>query len=201
MMRLLWSSRSPFARKVMVAVHELGIADQVAAERVVVSATTANPVVMAANPLGQIPTLVLEDGTALFDSRVILEALDARHGPGTLLPMEPGPRLDALRVQALGDGLMGLNVLRLGERGRGAGESAPHQQAFAAKSQAALDQLEQQAPLPWTVGGIAVACALSHLDFRFPDDAWREGRPRLAAWHAETARRPSMQATAFQDVY
>jgi len=200
MMRLLWSSRSPFARKVMVAVHELGLADQITPERVVVSATTAEATVMAANPLGQIPTLILEDGTTLFDSAVIIEVLNDRHG-GALLPPQGPERRAALCTQALADGLMALNVLRLGERARGPLESPQHQAAFVTKTNATLDALEHLAPIPWTIGGIATACVLSHLDFRFPADAWRTGRPALAAWHADMARRPSMQATEFQDAY
>jgi len=100
-MQLYWSSRSPFARKVMVAAHEVGIADRIETRRVVVAANAPNPEVMAANPLNKIPTLVLQDGTALYDSRVICEFLDTLHGGLRLFPAEPNARFTALRRQAL----------------------------------------------------------------------------------------------------
>ena len=74
-MKLFWSSRSPFVRKVMVTAHELGLAGQIACERVVVSASAPNAAVMQHNPLGKLPTLVLDDGSALYDSPVICEYL------------------------------------------------------------------------------------------------------------------------------
>jgi len=75
--------------------------------------------------------------------------------------------------------------------------------AWLAKTTAALDALEQETEslAPLTIGSIAVAVALAHLDFRFADDAWRNGRPKLAAWYAAFARRSSMQQTVPQDVY
>ena len=85
-MKLLWSSRSPFARKVMVAAHEVGVAARIATQRVVVSANKPSAEVMALNPLNKIPTLVLQDGTPLYDSRVICEFLDSLHDGPKLLP-------------------------------------------------------------------------------------------------------------------
>ncbi len=202
-MRLLWSSRSPFVRKVMIAVHELGLQDRVELERVLVAAHDGNPAVMRLNPLNQIPTLVLDDGTVLFDSPVIVEYLDAVHGGGRLLPAEPARRWPVLRLQALGDGLMALGVQRLGERNRGPLCSTPHAEAFAAKSRATLDLLEREAATlaSLSAGSIAVASALGHLDFRFAADAWRDARPALAAWFAAMAVRPSMIATEPVEVY
>ena len=78
-MKLFWSSRSPFVRKVMVAAHETGLAPRLRTERVVVGANKPNAEVMAVNPLNKIPTLVLDDGTALYDSRVICEYFDSLH--------------------------------------------------------------------------------------------------------------------------
>jgi glutathione S-transferase len=202
-MKLFWSSRSPFARKVMVAAHELGVADRIAPERVVVSASAPNADVMRHNPLGQIPTLVLDDGTALFDSTVIVEFLDSRYGGGRLLPPEPARRWPVLRLQALGDGLMENSVRRLGERSRGERASEPHAAAHRLKIGATLDVLEREAASlePVSAGSIAVACGIAHLDFRFPEDGWRQGRPALAAWHEEFSRRPSMRATEHRDEY
>ena len=101
-MKLLWSSRSPFVRKVMVAAHEVGLADRVRTERVVVAANKPNADVMALNPLNKIPTLVLDDGTVLYDSRVICEYLDTLHDGPKLFPPDKTARWPALRRQALG---------------------------------------------------------------------------------------------------
>jgi len=202
-MQLFWSSRSPFARKVMVAAHEVGIADRIEARRVVVGANNPNPEVMAVNPLNKIPTLVLDDGAALYDSRVICEYLDTLHEGPKLLPTEPALRWSALRQQALGDGLMEVIVLRLGEQNRPPPtQSEKHLAAYRLKIAATLDRLEADGLRdPLHIGHIAIACALSHLDFRFAADDWRKGRPGLARWHAGFARRPSMQATEYADAY
>jgi glutathione S-transferase len=201
MMKLFWSSRSPFARKVVAAAHELGIADRIALERVIVSGTATNEAVMAHNPLGQIPTLLLPDGSALFDSAVIVEWLDLHHGPHRLLPADPPARFAVLRLQAIGDGIMENSVRRLGERTRGPIGSAPHAAANWAKIAAALDRLEREVPGLETpsAGSVAIACALAHLDFRHGDGEWRAARPALAEWHARFSARPSMQATAYRD--
>jgi glutathione S-transferase len=204
-MKLYWSSRSPFVRKVMVAAHEVGVANRIVCERVVVSANKPNPDVMAVNPLNKIPTLVLEDGAALYDSRVICEYFDSLHGGTKLFPTEPAPRWSALRLQALGDGLMEAIVLRLGEQNRALpNQSETHLAAYRLKIATALDRLEGTAETlaePVRVGHIAVACALGHLDFRFAADEWRAGRPGLARWYAGFAIRPSMQATQYVDAH
>jgi glutathione S-transferase len=204
-MKLLWSSRSPFVRKVMVAAHELGLADRIVTERVVVGANKPNADVMALNPLNRIPTLVLGNGSLLYDSRVICEYLDSLHDGPKLFPSDTAARWAALRRQALGDGLMEVIVLRLGEQGRPKeGQSESHLAAFRRKITSALDRIEIEGPgaegTP-DVGQIAVGCALGHLDFRFAADAWRAGRPKLAAWYAQLADRPSMRATEYADVY
>lgn len=204
-MKLYWSSRSPFARKVMVAAHELGVAGRIERERVLVAANKPNPGVMAVNPLNKIPTLLLDDGTALYDSRVICEYLDALHAGPKLFPAEPGLRWPALRLQALGDGLMEAIVLRLGEQNRPVqSQSETHLAAYRLKIATALDRLEAHAEAlaePVRIGHIAVGCALAHLDFRFAADDWRAGRGKLAHWFAGFARRPSMHATQYVDAY
>jgi glutathione S-transferase len=204
-MRLLWSSRSPFVRKVMVAAHEVGVAGRIATERVVVGADKPNPGVMALNPLNKIPTLVLDDGAVLYDSRVIAEYLDTLHDGPKLFPAEPAARFRALRRQALGDGLMEVVVLRLGEQNRPRDiQSDSHLASFRLKIDTALDRLEADgvdpAPMP-DIGHIAIGCALAHLDFRFAADAWRAGRPGLAAWFGAFAARPSVGATEYVEIY
>ena len=118
-MKLYWSSRSPFVRKVMVAAHEMGIG-QAHPHRAGRGVGSRSPMRRSwrVNPLNKIPTLVLDDGTALYDSRVICEYLDTLHDGPKLFPADAGARWTALRRQALGDGLMEVIVLRLGEQNR-----------------------------------------------------------------------------------
>jgi glutathione S-transferase len=205
-MKLYWSSRSPFVRKVMVTAHETGVADKLRTERVAVGSASANAELMEVNPLNKIPTLVLDDGTALHDSRVICEFFDSLNDGQKLFPTDPRPRWQALRRQALGDGLMELNVLRLGEQNRPAeARSDRHMSAFGLKTAKTLDLLEIEADRlaadAFGIGHIAIGCALSHLDFRFSADDWRAGRSTLAAWHAAFAQRPSARATEYVDTY
>jgi len=204
-MKLYWSSRSPFVRKVMVAAHEVGIADRIRTQRVVVAPNNPNIEVMQDNPLNKIPTLVFDDGTSLYDSRVICEYFDTLHDGPKLFPANPDLRWKALRRQALGDGLMEVIVLRLGEMNRPReAQSEKHLAAFRLKATKTLDRLETEADglsRAVTIGDIAIGCALAHLGFRFSADDWRAGRTNLAAWHADFSRRPSVRATEFADVY
>lgn len=204
-MKLYWSSRSPFVRKAMFAAHELGLEDRIVTERVVVAADAVNEAVMAANPLGKIPTLVLSDGSALFDSSVICEYLDQLAGNRLFPPAGPA-RWQALRWQAMGNGLMELLVARLGESRRAEGmRSEPHLAAQLRKITATLDALEREAgalaAVPFGIGHIAVFCGLAHADFRFAALGWRQGRPALAAWATQVAERPAARATEFVDTY
>ena len=202
-MKLLWSSRSPFVRKVVVVAHELGIADRIALERVNVTSKETNADVMSCNPLNKIPTLLLDDGSIMIDSPVIAEYLDETFGKGELFGRDTARRWQIRRLHALGDGVMGFNISRLGEKARGEQASEAFATAFLAKTNAALDTLEAETDslAPLTIGSIAVAVALAHLDFRFAKDGWRDRRPKLAAWHAGFAERPSMRATEPKDVY
>ena len=117
MMKLHWSPRSPYVRKVMVVAHELGLADRIETVRTVVGGTTPHRELMRENPLGKIPTLILEDGTIIYDSPVICEYLDTVHGDARLFPAWP-ERLVALRRLALGDGMLDIALAWLGERFR-----------------------------------------------------------------------------------
>ncbi|HRD74769.1 MAG TPA: glutathione S-transferase [Hyphomicrobiaceae bacterium] len=205
-MKLFWSSRSPFVRKVMVVAHELALVDRIATERVIVSATKPNVEVMKYNPLAKLPTLILDDGRAVYDSRVICEYLDGLAG-GTLHPRDPARRLDAIRLNALGDGMMDVLLLWVLERVKPAEQQ---QQALVEgcrlKLSAVLATLEADAArieaMPIDIGHLAIGTALGYLDFRFPAEAgWRASHPKLAAWHAKIAARPSFMATMHADVY
>jgi len=201
--KLLWSSRSPYARKVVVVAHELGIADRITLERVDVKARETNAAVMHLNPLNKIPTLLLDDGMTIFDSLAIAEFLDETYGNGELFPRDAARRWPVRRLHTLGDGIMNCNIVRLAERVRGERASAELTAAVTAKTKAALDALEQEMDhlAPPTIGSITVAVALAHLDFRFAEDAWRDRRPKLSAWHERFAARASMQATQPEEVY
>src|SRR5256885_12844301 len=109
MLILRSSPASPFVRKVRIASSVLGLNHDITLE----TAETASPSdsVRQQNPIGKIPTLVLEDGSTLYDSRVILEYLDHRAGGGKIIPTEPGARFAALRLQALADGITDAQIL------------------------------------------------------------------------------------------
>jgi glutathione S-transferase len=206
-MKLYWSSRSPYVRKVMIAVHELGLVDRVSCERVVVSAFAQNTDMLAVNPLGKIPTLVLDDGTTLYDSPVICEYLDGLGGKATLYPASGTARFTALKWLALGDGMLDMLLARMYEEKTRTEvqRSEKLQDAIATKLKACLDALDGMAPAltnaPFGIGHIAIGCALGYLDFRFAADEWRTGRPALAAWYAALKKRPSIVATEPEDVY
>jgi glutathione S-transferase len=197
-MKLHWSPRSPFVRKVMIVAHERGLVDRLNCVRTVAAMTTPHPELTRDNPLSKIPTLVLDDGTALYDSPVICEYLDALNGKPQLFPIEREPRMVALRRQALGDGFLDLLVLARNERLREE-PSEVHLRSAAVRTAAVLDSLEHEAQAlragGFDIGHIAIGCALSYLDFRFADQDWRNGHPGLARWHAGFAARPAVEAT------
>lgn len=198
MMILRSSPPSPFARKVRIAVSLLGLD-----ARIDVRATDLNDpadTIRVQNPVGKIPALVQEDGTAYYDSRVILEYLDHLAGGGRIIPNEPNARFEALRLQALCDGILDACILLVYEdRYRPADkrvESWIERQA--GKVARGLASLEAAPPaldgMP-NVGQIALACALGYRDLRF-DGTWRRDYPRLHAWHdAFAAQVPSFAAT------
>jgi len=195
-MKLHWSPRSPYVRKVMVCAHELGIVSRLELVRTVTAMLQPHEALMRENPLSKIPTLVLDDGTILYDSVVICEYLD-HLARGTLFPAQGMERWQALRWHALGDGLLDALILWRNERERQVPLEALLS-AFALKTQATVAQLEREAEAleraPFSIGHIAVGCALGYLDFRFQALAWRAQAPRLAQWLAQTALRPSFAA-------
>ena len=185
----------------MVVVHERGLLDAVTCVRSVAIRTQPNPALMADNPLNKIPTLVLADGMVLQDSRMICEYLDTLGSGPALFPPSGAARWDALRRQAFADGLLDLSLAWRGEWDRPEPlHSQVHMDAYAEKTAAVLDRLEREAAAPVTgvldIGAVALYCALAYLDFRFADLGWRDGHPRLAAWHASLDARPSIAATA-----
>lgn len=203
-MKMHWSPRSPFVRKAMIAIHELGLQDQVTCVRTVASPFKAHEGLMDDNPLSKLPTLVLDDGTVVYDSHVICEYLDSLHDRSRLFPAAWPERLVALRNEALGDGLMDLGLLWLIERLRGDGmQSADLVAANATKVERVLERMETDVTLltdrPFDIGHLTIGTALGYLDFRFAFLDWRDGHPALADWHAGFLARPSVLANPVVD--
>lgn len=203
-MKLHWSPRSPFVRKVNIVLEECGLTDAVERLRsVAVFAAPPNPEILKDNPLGKIPALITEDGLKLFDSRVICDYLITRVGRDDLLPLDPDLRLRHLRWQALGDGLTDILLLWRTERGRGDHADPVILAAFETKTRAALAVLEEEsgqiAQTDFGLGHISLVCTLGQLDFRYADCGWKVALPGLAAWYSDAASRPSVAATAIVD--
>jgi glutathione S-transferase len=198
MLVLRSSPPSPFGRKVKIAAALAGVSDRIEIRL----ADTNDPAeaLRQQNPLGKIPTLVLEDGTTLFDSRVILEYLDSLAGGDRILPTETGPRFAALRLQALADGIMDAALLQVYEvrfRDEGARSQGwvDNQAGKVARGLAALETAPPSAEGRLTVGEIALACALGYLDLRFAG-RWRDAHPGLVSFlGAFAARVPAFEAT------
>ncbi|HUJ86194.1 MAG TPA: glutathione S-transferase [Burkholderiales bacterium] len=199
-MKLWYSPASPFARKVRVCALELGLAGRIEAAVVTVQPSKPNLELARHNPLIKIPALKTDGGSVLYDSRVICEFLDALAGGGKLFPASGAARWDALRRQALGDGVMDAGILRRYELAQR--PEALHWADWLAGQQAkvehGLDAAEGEAG-GWRegfdIGHITLACALGWLDFRFPDSAWRAPRPQLAAWFTRVSARRSLAQT------
>jgi glutathione S-transferase len=184
MMIMRFSPSSPFVRKVRIAIALLGFDKDVTIERA--DTTDPSDSLRKMNPLGKIPVLMIEDGSAVYDSRVILEYLDDRAGGGKIVPRDSKARLAALRLQALADGILDASILTIYEgRYRKAEMHEPKWlELQAGKVSRGLAVLEAAPPpidpMP-NVGQIALACALGYRDFRF-GDGWRGEHPRLVAW-------------------
>ena len=195
-MKLHWSPSSPFVRKVMICTHEMGVADRMEKINSRVKFGSGNPEVTRDNPLGKIPTMILDNGETLFDSDVICEYLDSLHSGSKLFPQEVRPRMQALRWQALGDGLSDIVILWSNEYRRGEMRSVAHLQAFHRKVEATLALMEKEMDtimaVPFNIGHAALVSAMIFLDPRFPDLGWRDRYPRLAAWYDALLKRPSV---------
>jgi len=204
-MKLHYSQTSPYARKVLVVAHERGLAERI--ELMTALTSPLNPHAEAVrdnpNPLAKIPSLTLDDGSALYDSRVIAEYLDQIAGAKLFPP--PGPhRWTALRQQALADGLLDAAILIRYER-----VLRPEDKRWSdwidgqyGKIRRALDAFEGDVAgleKMLTIGTVSAACALGYLDFRFGDLNWRASRTRLTSFYDKFSERPSMMATRPSD--
>ena len=197
-MKLLYQTHSPYARKALVFAHEAGLAPRIDVEHHETSPTNRNAEVFAENPLGKVPVLLRPGLPPLFDSDVICAYLDSLNPGRKLIPAEGEARWRALRVQAVAQGLADAGIAVRWETVRRpeALRYPPLRDGYIAKLRASFDWLERELDVDSAVdvGHIAVATTLSWLEFRqLP--AFRDNRPRLAAWLDAFNERPSMRAT------
>ena len=183
MPKLLYASASPYSSKVRMAAIYAGIDVEA-----VPTATEQQPVdLLAANPLGKIPTLILDDGRSVHDSVVIVRHLN-RLSKNALLPRNADKCLDAEVLESLADGICDCALSMVYER-RHRPEEKIHQPWLDkqwAKIARALDVLAANPPkLPKkiTIGQIALRAALGYLSLRFAGK-WEKGRSRLVRWAA-----------------
>ena len=197
-MKLHYNLASPYVRKARVVAIETGLMDDIELAEVTTTPVGPDADLCADNPIGKIPTLVRDDGGALFDSRVICEYLDSLHDGARMFPDSGDARWIALRRQSLADGILDAAVgTRYETFLRPQDLRWPDWiDAQMEKIRRSLDALERE-PLGdgVDIGTISVACALGYLDFRYPDEGWRDPRPTLAAWFEKFGVRSSMGET------
>jgi glutathione S-transferase len=192
------SPPSPFGRKVKLALGILGLENQVTIEKA--DPTDPNDSIRKQNPIGKIPALIIEDGTVLYDSPVILEYLDHRAGGGKIVPHEPNARFAALTLQALCDGILDACILLVYEGRWRPPEMAvqkwiDHQRGKVERAMRTLEAAPPALDAMPNVGQITLACALGYGDLRF-EGTWRNDHPRLVAWLDEFAARvPAFEKT------
>ncbi len=198
-MKLRYAPGSPFVRKVTVTIIETGQEDGV--ERILTDHHDPDSGLTDDNPLGKVPAMVLEDGSAIIESSLICAYLDELHDGLKLIPEDAAARMKVLQMQALSDGMTDAAIQVQRERSRPEdvqmGNISDRQWG---KTMRAMDALEAGADAldgPLNLGHIAVACGLGWIEYRLGDKlaGWEDSRPRLAAWYREFCKRPSMQST------
>jgi glutathione S-transferase len=194
-MKLAYSPASPYVRKVNACAIARGIDRQIERWKV----ATTDPELQKFNPLSKVPTLVTDDGTLLYDSPVICEYLDSVGNAPRLFPAAGPARWKAICQQALGDGILDATQPRRREIAlpQDDGRKA-YIEVQRGKVSRALDMLEKEADGLGelsTIGEITIGCALGYLDFRYPNEPWRPGHPRLDAWYARVVKLPPLAQT------
>ena len=198
-MKLYYAVASPFARKCLVVAHEVGLRERVELVPAAAHPVNRDKAVVAHNPLGKIPTLITDDGTDLYDSRVICEFLNTL-GNGRLDPKEGAARWRTLVEQSLADGIMDAAVLVRYEtvmrpEALRWNDWTTGQMEKVTSGLEALDARAAGFGQRVDFGTIAFGCALGYLDFRFASLNWRDRHPNAAAWFQWFAARESMVAT------
>lgn len=194
---------SPFVRMTIVTAHEVGLGARV--EHIVENTNPAqvNPRLARLSPVGKIPILETDHGHGLYDSRVIIEYLCHVAGNSTLIPDDGVKRFRVLTLQALGQGMADAAVAyRYETAARPKGlQWEEWMVRTVTRINAGMDDLEanwMESLAEVNAGAIAAAVTLSYIDFRMGDFGWRNGRPKLAAWHEGFTQRDSMVKTALK---
>ena len=196
-MKLIGSLTSPYVRKVRIVMAEKKLDYRHELEDV-----WASDKITASNPLGKVPCLVLAGGEAIFDSRVIVEYLDTRSPVSRLIPEGSRERIEVRTWEALADGLVDAAILARLEQtwpGRSAEQRSQvwidrqlHKvNAAVVAIGAGLADKTWCSGIHLTLADIAVGCALSYLDFRFPQIEWRPAHANLARLADKLALRAS----------
>ncbi len=200
MLTLRHSTTSPFVRKVSATIIEIGIDENIT--KISTNPWDPKTDLPDTNPLGKVPALITEDGEIYFDSPLICEYLDATYG-GKLFPAKGQARWNALRQQALADGIMEAAIGRILESRRSENLRSENVflrcQAAVNRSLDVLENLAVNLSGEFTIGHLSIACALEYLDFRFSSENWRNGRAKLAKWHEGVSSRPSLRQTIPMD--
>lgn len=197
-MKLIGAVTSPYVRKVRMVLSEKKLDYQFVTENVWSEQTEIHN----ANPLGKVPCLVMEGGEAVFDSRVIVEYLDTLSPVGKLIPTSGRERAEVKTWEALADGLLDAAILARLEATWAGRTEAQRSPAWIArqmnKVELALQAMERGlgdkafcSGIHMSLSDIAVVCAVSYLDFRFPEFDWRSNQPQLNKLHDKLAQRAS----------
>jgi len=202
-MELIWAGASPYARKVMIVAHELGITDQIKTTDGTGTPVGPNPITTAHNPLGKLPCLIPDEGSAIYDSRVICQYLVSKSSDQKLLA-EGEARWSTLTLESLSDGICDAAILIRYETVLRPDDKRwdDWREGQWGKIDRALDAAEEHwaAHLagPFDLGHAALGCALGYLDFRYGDRDWRASHPKLKEWYEGFAARASSIATVPQ---
>ena len=197
-MKLVYSPPSPFVRKVTTLIHHADLHDRIELINVKTTALSVAEEARAANPLGKIPVMILENGKAIFDSRVITRYLDELAGSNLYSKKNI---YDILTLEALADGIMESAVsITYESKLRPENEQSPSwmeaQWSKVLHAIKALDDEEFKAMNgEMNMGQIAVACALGYLDFRHDARQWRSGHSNLASWNDKMMKLPALIKT------
>ena len=194
-MKLAFSAASPYVRKVMACAIARGLKDKIEIWKI----GTTDPALLPVNPLSKVPTLVTDDGVSLYDSPVICEYLDSIGTAPKLFPAAGPARWKALCQEALGDGILDATQPRRREIALPQDDGRKgYIELQQGKVSRALDVLEKEADslgLLTTIGEITIGCALGYLDFRYANEPWRPGHPKLDAWYAKAVKLPPLAET------